>query len=103
MNKLINWIIYSSENPENFSLTIKGALLTVLPVVVMLINQLGFSLDGANAEAFVLSIVTICTTMITLFGLIRKLVNTFKQKEVVAFVKDKKLSPGKVASKKKVK
>lgn len=28
MKKILNWLIYSSENPENFSLTIKGILVT---------------------------------------------------------------------------
>lgn len=90
MSKFISWIVYSSENPENFSLTLKGALATLLPVVVLLASQLGFSLDGANVEALVLSVITIATTAVTLFGLVRKLVNTFKEKEVVTFVKTKK-------------
>lgn len=90
MSKFISWIVYSSENPENFSLTLKGALATLLPVVVLLASQLGFALDGANVEALVLSVITIATTAVTLFGLVRKLVNTFKEKEVVTFVKTKK-------------
>lgn len=90
MNKFISWLVYSSENPENFSLTLKGAVATLLPVVLILASQLGFSLDGANAEALVLSVITIATTAVSLFGLVRKLVNTFKEKEVVTFVKAKK-------------
>lgn len=90
MIKLLNWFIYSSENPENFSLTLKGALATLLPVVLLLAQQLGFSLDGSNVEQYILSVITILTTLITLFGLVRKMVNTFKEKEVVAFVKTKK-------------
>lgn len=90
MNKFISWLVYSSENPENFSLTLKGAVATLLPVVLILASQLGFSLDGANAEALVLSVITIVTTAVSLFGLVRKLVNTFKEKEVVTFVKAKK-------------
>lgn len=90
MNKFVSWLVYSSENPENFSLTLKGAVATLLPVVLILASQLGFSLDGANAEALVLSVITIATTAVSLFGLVRKLVNTFKEKEVVTFVKAKK-------------
>lgn len=92
MKKFIAWVIYSSENPENFSLTIKGALATILPVVVLLVQQLGFTLDSSETEAFALSVIAIITTALTLIGLIRKLVNTFRGKEAVAFVKTKKLS-----------
>lgn len=103
MKKLFTWLVYSSENPENFSLTLKGAALTLLPVALLLANQLGFSLDGVNAEQFVLSVITVCTTAITLIGAIRKVINTFNGTKTVAFqVPVKKLSPTKkVATKKK--
>lgn len=99
--KFIKWLIYSSENPENFSLTIKGFLATALPVAVLLAQQLGFTLDPQKAEAFALSIVAIFTTALTLFGLVRKFVNTYKGKETVVFVKSVDKSKKKVASKKK--
>lgn len=103
MQKFISWLVYSSENPENFSLTLKGAVATLLPVVILLASQLGFSLDGSNVEQYILSAITIFTTAITLFGLVRKLVNTFKEKEVVTFVKTVDKSTQKVALKKKTK
>ena len=87
--KFINWLVYSSENPENFSLTLKGAAATLLPVVIMLAQQLGFTFDTVNAEAFVLSIIEVATTAITLLGLVRKLYNTYSDKEVVVFTKKK--------------
>lgn len=87
--KFINWLVYSSENPESFSLTLKGAVATLLPVVIMLAQQLGFTFDTVNAEAFVLSIIAVATTAITLLGLVRKLYNTYSDKEVVVFTKKK--------------
>lgn len=90
MKSIFTWLVYSSENPENFSLTLKGAVATLLPVVILLASQLGFSLDGSNIEQYILSAITILTTAVTLFGLIRKMVNTFKEKEVVTFTKTKK-------------
>lgn len=103
MKKLFTWLVYSSENPANFSLTLKGAALTILPVALLLANQLGFSLDGVNVEQFVLSVITVCTTGITLIGAIRKVINTFSETKTVAFqVPANKLSPTKkVAPKKK--
>lgn len=100
MNKLFTWLVYSSENPENFSLTLKGAVATLLPVALLLAQQLGFSLDGSNVEAFILSVVAVLTTAVTLFGLIRKMVNTFNGKEAVVFVKTVDKSAKKVAKKK---
>jgi len=90
MKSIFTWLVYSSENPENFSLTLKGAVATLLPVVILLASQLGFSLDGSNIEQYILSAITILTTAVTLFGLVRKMVNTFKEKEVVTFTKTKK-------------
>ena len=87
--KFIDWLVYSSEKPENLSLTLKGAVATLLPVVIMLAQQLGFTLDTANIDAFMLSSITICTTAITLLGLVRKLYNTYSDKEVVVFTKKK--------------
>lgn len=104
MKNFINWLVYSSENPQSFSLTLKGAVATLLPVVILLVQQLGFTLDVANTEAFILSVISILTTAVTLIGLIRKLINTYLGKEVVVFTKKTELStvksPKKVAKKK---
>jgi hypothetical protein len=100
MKKILNWFIYSSENPQEFSLTLKGIVASILPIALLLGQQLGFSLDTVNAEQFVLSLVTVFTTAITLVGAIRKIVNTINGTKTVAFQVDveKKLSP--VAKKK---
>ncbi len=102
MKKLLNWIIYSSENPQNFSLTLKGIVASILPIALLLGQQLGFSLDGANAEQFVLSVITVCTTVITLIGAIRKVVNTLTEKETVVFQVPAKKKLSTVAKKKTV-
>jgi len=104
MKKIFNWIVFSSENPANFSLTLKGIVSSILPIALLLVNQLGFSLDGVNVEQFVLSVITICTTGITLIGAIRKVVNTLTAKETIVFqvpAKKKLSTDKKVAAKKK--
>lgn len=90
MNDLFKWLVYSSENPKKLSLTLQGAVATILPVALLLVHQLGFSLDGKNVEQIVLSAITVLTTAVTLFGLIRKFINTLKGKGVVAFTKTTK-------------
>lgn len=87
--KFLKWLIYSSENPDNFSLTIKGALLTAIPVIVMIAGQLNFTLDVTQLQAYANSVVIICTGIITLTGIVRKLYNTFSDKEIVTFTKKK--------------
>lgn len=39
MKNFLNWLIYSSENPEQFSLTIKGLLVTNAVIILALIKQ----------------------------------------------------------------
>ena len=85
MKKLFTWLVFSSENPANFSLTLKGIVASILPIALLLINQLGFSLDGVNVEQFVLSAITVLTTVVTLFGAIRKVINSFSETKTVAF------------------
>lgn len=90
--KFINWLVYSSENPSSFSLTLKGIVATIFPIVIMLVQQLGFTFDTGKVEAFILSIIAICTTAITLVGAVRKIYNTMSDKKVVTFVAEKKVA-----------
>jgi len=102
MKKLFTWIVYSSENPEKLSLTLKGIVASILPIALLLGQQLGFSLDGANAEQFALSVVTVFTTAITLIGAIRKIYNTFIGTKTVAFTVPAKKELSTAVSKKRV-
>lgn len=88
--KFLKWLIYSSENPENFSLTIKGALLTAIPVIIMIAEQFQFTLDPTKLQSYSNSMVIIATGAITLVGIVRKLYNNYSGNEVVTFVKKKK-------------
>jgi len=101
MKKIFEWLVYSSENPANFSLTLKGIVASILPIALLLINQLGFSLDGVNVEQFILSVITVCTTAITLIGAIRKVVNTLNGTKTVVFTVPAKKKLSTVAKKKK--
>lgn len=88
--KFLKWLIWSSENPENFSLTIKGALLTAIPVIIMIAEQFQFTLDPTKLQSYSNSMVIIATGAIMLIGIARKLYNTFSDKEIVTFTKKKK-------------
>lgn len=90
MKNFLKWLAYSSENPEKFSLTLKGTLLTAIPVIIMIADNLHFTLNAGKLEEMSITIVSICTGVITLYGLGRKLYNTYSDKEVVTFTKTKK-------------
>lgn len=106
MNKFLNWLVFSSENPDNIALTVKGILLLAVPAVLTITSQLGLSVQETNAVEAVSKATTTLAAGLTLIGIVRKLVNTFAGKKTVVFqVPDGKLSTTetkkKVARKKK--
>ena len=94
MQKFITWLVVSSENPENISLTVKGILLMAVPITLTLLSQFGVHFAEDQALQFVSSSVTVLASVLSLVGLIRKLINTFSKTEVPV-----KLSPTKSAKK----
>lgn len=90
MDKFLNWLVFSSENPNNVALTIKGILLMAVPVVVNMLQQFGIQFAEQRAVDIISSAVIVISSLLTLIGLVRKLINTFSDKEVVVFTKDKK-------------
>jgi len=90
MDKFLNWLVFSSENPNNVALTIKGILLMAVPVVIDMLKQFGVQFAEQRAVDIISSAVIVISSLLTLIGLGRKLINTFSDKEVVVFTKDKK-------------
>ena len=85
MNNFWSWLVNSSENPQNISLTIKGALGTLVSIIVVLapILHWNIGLDQLNtASNLVVQVVGlvlgIVSVIATISGLIRKLWNTLK-------------------------
>jgi uncharacterized membrane protein (GlpM family) len=85
LNTLVRWIVFSSEDPSEVSLTIKGVLVGVIPYVMILIglthinvgqDQLSAIVDGVST--FVQDALMLVSAAITLFGFGRKLWNTIK-------------------------
>jgi uncharacterized membrane protein len=65
----------SSANPEKLALTIKGALLTLIPVIVLVAGGLNITLNPDDLVAFVNTLFGIFTLGMTAYGLIRKIKN----------------------------
>lgn len=72
-------LLGSSVNPTELSLTIKGILLTLIPVVIMIAAGLGFTLNTDDLTSFVNTLFAISTSCITLWGLGRKIYYQFKK------------------------
>ncbi len=86
VKKILNWIVYSSENPEKLSLTLMGIVTFLTPYIIQLSN-LGYihiaGITGADASQLGAIIVGVITAVVsaaggimTLIGLVRKIVYT---------------------------
>lgn len=75
---IFQWFIYSSKNPQNIALTIKG----LIPFLVLLgvDSQMADSAADTVVELVTLG-ATILTGVVTAWGLLRKLYITFVKKE----------------------
>jgi hypothetical protein len=85
LNTLARWIVVSSANPAEISLTIKGVLIGIIPNAMLLVglahlnvgqDQLTLLFDAvAN---LVQAVLTAVASVMTVYGLARKLWNTIK-------------------------
>lgn len=73
-----NWVIYSSENPEKVSQTIKGsAFLTLALGIAQILHIQGFSDVADHGVTFIVAFSVLIGKAWTLVGAIRKLHRTF--------------------------
>jgi len=87
INDFINWLVISSEDPKNVSLTIKGIAIAALPSIVSLLNISGYSLDMSQFNTYfdtaingITVVLTVVGNLVALFGLTRKVGNTIAGK-----------------------
>lgn len=88
LKKAWNWLVISSEDPQKVALTAKGILTGVIPLILLISGNFGFShaLTQDTAGIAVNTIGDIITSglgvvslAMTIYGLFRKLKNTFTQ------------------------
>lgn len=86
MKKIIDFIVWSSVNPEKVSLTVKGFLAMCISIAVPTLTLIGVTAVG-NADltaisAQILSVITdsltVASGLVTLYGLVRKVYLTLK-------------------------
>lgn len=77
--ELIGGVIMSSSDPNEVSLTIKGLVIGLLPVIIYALKLNGFNLDQIAVGNFVDFLFTIVAEAVIFAGMLRKLVEMGKE------------------------
>lgn len=90
MQKFLKWLVYSSANADQIGMTVKGALLGVVPALAFLLgvahvkvgsDQLNEVVDGV--VMLLQTALTVVAAVVFLAGLGRKLWSTYKGENAV--------------------
>ena len=69
----------SSTGTGDVSLTIKGAMVAIVPLIVMIANTQGFAVDESIIISFIDSIFTVVASVMVVVGVCRKIYLSFKK------------------------
>ena len=72
MNKFYTWLVVSSANPDAFSATLKGILLTYVAVIVLALQYFKVPLSNTDVVEAIGTLSAIAGGLLGIFGLIRK-------------------------------
>jgi hypothetical protein len=87
--KFLNWLVFSSENPQETAMTIQGILVLQIPLVISFLQTAGINIVESQVKAYVTMAIGVMGAILTIVGIVRKLINTYSDKEVVVFTKKK--------------
>lgn len=79
MNNFFTWLIQSSSDPDKVALTVKGALLGLIPLVIMAARVLNFNFLPQDLEQLAIGVSGFCSIALTVVGLVRKIYLTLKK------------------------
>lgn len=78
-----NWLVKSSADPAKVSLTVKGILTGAIPAIIFIAPSLGLPINSENIgsvtdliSAVVQYILGVIASLVTIYGLFRKIKNT---------------------------
>lgn len=85
MNSFVEWLVKSSKDPAKTALTLKGILVTFLPLVVVALKFFGLEIVDPNAlagqiESFLVLFFGAVGSVMALIGLARKIALSFVRK-----------------------
>ncbi len=85
--KLWTWFVVSSADPNKIALTVKGLLLSVLPLILIVVRARGIEIGEGNAriaidnvEQLIIAVFGVVAAIVTAIGAGRKVVNTVRGK-----------------------
>lgn len=81
-SNFINWIVTSSANPDKVALTVKGALIAVIPTLIVVAQLLHWNWSQDQLTGAVEGISAIVSGFLVIVGLARKMFYTFVQSPV---------------------
>lgn len=73
MNRFYNWLVVSSADPAQFSLTFKGILLQYAAILLLALQLIHFPYTQNQVYDFMGVVSSIAGTLMGIFGLCRKL------------------------------
>lgn len=76
LKKVYKWLVISSANPTQTSMTVKGILLALVPQIVIMVNIFGVEVPQTHALELVDGFTQLIGIWLTIFGLLRKISNT---------------------------
>lgn len=80
MEKLVNWLVFSSEDPKKAAMTIRGVLMIQVPLVLSFLHEMGVvSYDNVITKAVITATASL-GILLVIFGLARKGINLLKDK-----------------------
>lgn len=79
IKKTLDWLIVSSANPEEYSMTVKGILLQYVAVVIYMMHTLNVPLTQTLAVEYIDMFCTILGGILGIFGICRKIYFAIKK------------------------
>lgn len=76
MKKFINWLVVSSANPDAVALTVKGALIAIIPTLLLLAQLAHLNWSYDQLSQIIQQISVIISSGLIFVGLIRKIIIT---------------------------
>lgn len=78
MKRFLNWIVISSANPSNVSLTVRGALIANVAVIIAVLQTLGINWSEAETTQWIEGFSATVGAVLLILGFVRKIILTIK-------------------------
>lgn len=78
MKSFLTWVLYSSTNADKISLTVKGAMVAIVPILMHFFPMADLSQLTEGIVMLVQQVLGLIATIMLVYGGIRKLVTTVR-------------------------